>query len=77
MNALHEAYECRCEHPHPQIVKGEDSGLCQGCGLIYDPRLYETRLRQHVKGWDYDSLDAYLREVDSNYRQLVATQSTA
>ena len=67
---LHPSYSCSCQHPNPQKYKGEETGLCTSCNLVYDDRLYEMRLRQHVTGFTYDSLDDFLNEVDPIYRSL-------
>lgn len=70
MNALHPSYECHCEAPSPRKEMGQDSGLCQACGYIYDPNLYEMRLRQFTPNYTYESLDEYLRVADPAYRAL-------
>jgi hypothetical protein len=72
MNALHEGYVCTCVHPRPQMEKGEDSGLCESCGKVYDERLYEARLRQYTPHYLFDSLHDYLMEVDPRYQALVS-----
>jgi hypothetical protein len=69
---LHTNYQCHCQVPVPGIVEGEDTGLCASCKYVYDERLYEMRLRQHVPDWHYDTIDQYLTEVDPVYRALVA-----
>jgi hypothetical protein len=70
--ALHTSYKCSCDIPSPRMVKGQDSGLCTGCGWVYDPRLYEMRLREHCAGITGDDLDEILRSVDPYYARLVA-----
>jgi hypothetical protein len=67
---LNEAYECKCQTPRPLTYLKQDTGLCGGCNLIYDSRLYEMRLREHVSGFTWDSLDEFLTEVDPAYRAL-------
>jgi hypothetical protein len=54
------------------MVQGEDSGLCQGCGFIYDERLYEMRLRQHVANLPEGDLDEILSQVDPRYQEVIA-----
>lgn len=71
MQAVHDDYICKCKTPRLQKYLGEESGLCTICGYIYDARLYETRLRQHVEGFTYEDLDSFLRDVDPIYRSLV------
>jgi hypothetical protein len=71
MNALHEGYQCKCTYPHPQMEKGQDSGLCESCGMIYDERLYEARLRQYTPNYTFESLHDYLITVDPRYQALV------
>lgn len=75
MRALHEDYVCHCQHPHPKMEMGEDSGLCQTCNGIYDVRLYEARLRQYTPNYNYESLHDYLVAVDSHYRELVGAST--
>lgn len=67
---LHPDYKCQCQVPHLQRHLGEDTGLCEGCTLVYDESLYEKRLRQHVSGWDYDSIHDFLMDVDPAYQAL-------
>lgn len=57
--------------PRPLMHLGEDTGLCAACNMVYDARLYEMRLHQHKKDFNYDSLDAYFREMSPIYRRLV------
>jgi hypothetical protein len=76
MNALLPEYECRCPYPHPQMEKGQDSGLCQSCGGIYDIRLYEARLRQYTPNYRFESVHDYLMVADPNYRALAESQSS-
>lgn len=67
---LHPNYVCQCRVPRPKIWHGEDSGLCDICSYVYDERLYEMRLRQHVPNFTYDSINDFLTEVDETYRSL-------
>lgn len=71
MNPLHPDYECKCPFPRPQMHLGQDSGLCESCGKIYDTRLYEARLRQYTPNYSFESLHDYLISVDPNYQALV------
>lgn len=75
--ALHPSYECQCHIPRPLIVDDEDSGLCAACSYVYDPRLYEMRLRQHVEGFRWGSLDEMLIEIDPAYRRLAEQRRSA
>jgi len=68
--AVHPSYCCRCQIPKSVVYLGEDTGLCFYCRGIYDQQLYERRLRQHVKGFTYDTLHDFLTDVDPNYRRL-------
>ena len=72
MSGLPEVYVCRCQVPNPVMHLGEDSGLCKACGMVYDARLYEMRLRQHTAGYDYASLNEFLAERDPQYRRVTA-----
>lgn len=67
--ALHPTYECHCPDPRPMTYMGEDTGLCIACHYVYDPDLYERRLRQHanVRFEENETLEAYLKRVDPNY----------
>lgn len=71
---LHPNYKCQCEIATPRIVDGEDSGLCAGCDRIYDERLYEARLRQHVQGLrEGAELDEILQTVNPElYAQITS-----
>jgi len=51
---------CHCTVPSPWMHLGEDTGLCRACRLVYDQRLYEMRLRQHVPRHLYESVRDYL-----------------
>ena len=80
MNAVHDSYMCKCANPNPSLeaevngrkITGQDTGLCKTCGMIYDERLYETRLRQYIPNFTFETVDAYLREVDPRYAALPA-----
>jgi hypothetical protein len=74
MKPVHPSYLCHCQIPTPQRHLAEETGLCEGCHGIFDQRLYEMRLRQHVSSFTYDSLDEFLRAVDPNYRRLVSAE---
>jgi hypothetical protein len=54
------------------MVHGQDSGLCESCGKVYDVRLYEARVRQYTPNYLHESLHDYLMEVDPKYQALVA-----
>lgn len=70
-HGLHEGYLCPCNVPKPLMVDGEDSGLCFFCSMVYDPDLYERRLRQHVEGFGDGNLHDFLMRVDPRYRMMV------
>ena len=61
---------CRCQVPRPLHHEGEDTGLCQACNLVYDERLYEMRVRQHVPNWHYETLHDWFEDVDPYYQSL-------
>jgi hypothetical protein len=67
---IHDSYLCKCEVPKPVIYLGEDTGLCLFCRFIYDPNLYERRLRQHVKDFGEGDLHDFLMRADPNYARL-------
>jgi hypothetical protein len=61
-------FVCNCRAPRPLIHKGEDTGLCAVCNGVYDEQLFEMRLRQHVSGYTYDTVEDYLRDKDPQYQ---------
>jgi uncharacterized membrane protein len=61
--ALRTEYVCNCRVSSPLIHLGEDTGLCQACNGIYDDRLYEMRLHQHVANFKWDSIEDFLNEI--------------
>lgn len=65
-----DAYQCHCETPKPLLKYGQESGICESCGGLYDENLYEMRCRQYESGWHYDTVHDYLMAVDPNYRAL-------
>jgi rubredoxin len=75
MNALLDAYVCHCENPHPRLEHGQDSGLCQTCGMVYDERLYEARLRQFTPNYTFENLHDYLLTADPKYAALAGSQT--
>ena len=72
MGKLHPDYVCSCNVPRLKKHLGEETGICDICNLIFDERLYEMRLRQHVAGYTYETVDDFLREKDPHYRELVS-----
>jgi hypothetical protein len=68
---IDERYLCQCMGPRPLMYLGEDTGLCLVCRMIYDPNLYERRLRQHVPEFEEgEELHEFLLRYDSTYRHL-------
>ena len=72
MPALHPSRQCACQVTVPLVYRGEDTGLCAACDMVYDESLYERRLRQHVSGYTYESLSDFLAANDPEYRALVS-----
>jgi len=70
MAQLHESYVCKCDVPRLQRHLGEETGICTLCNLVYDQQLYEMRLRQHVSGYTYEDLDAFLKDNDPHYAAI-------
>lgn len=60
---LRPEFVCNCQVSNPLIHLGEDTGLCAACNGIYDERLYEMRLHQHVANFTWSSVEEYLDEV--------------
>ena len=72
MGAIHPDYLCHCQVPRMQVHGGEETGLCDICNGVYDERLYEMRLRQHVAGIEGETLSEILANLDPTYRALVS-----
>lgn len=70
MAGIHPDYQCRCEAPKTLIYLGQDTGICLFCRGIYDERLYEMRLREHLTGYTYETLHDFLLDKDRHYRDL-------
>ena len=70
MAHLKAAYVCRCQVPRLQKHLGEETGLCEVCGMVYDEQLYWMRIRQHVSGVTAEDLDGFLEENDERYRSI-------
>jgi hypothetical protein len=70
--ALKPGMMCSCQIPVPLLHMGEDTGMCKTCNLVYDERLYEMRIRQHVSDWHYDNLHQWFEEVSPFYQSLPA-----
>lgn len=68
---IHPSYMCSCEVPKALVYLGQDTGLCLYCRQIYDPQLYEMRLREHVSNFGEGDLQDFLIRIDPNYRKLV------
>lgn len=69
---IHPSYECHCAIPVPLMHKTEDTGMCSACNNVYDERLYEMRLRQHVPGLEGSSLHEIMQHLSPHYRSITA-----
>lgn len=75
MTTVHSSYLCSCQIPKAFIYMGEDTGLCSYCNGVYDENLYERRLRQHVKGFQHESVHDFLMATDIRYQAIFADQA--